>query len=106
MKILLLGEFSALHKNLKEGLVELGHEAVVAASGDGFKKVPVDISFDSNLPGVFGKIDRKLKPLYLLNKLNGFDVVQLVNPYPFRHKFFPTEYFYKKVKDLNDKFFY
>ena len=27
------GEFSALHKNLKEGLIELGHDAVVAAGG-------------------------------------------------------------------------
>lgn len=105
MKILLLGEFSALHKNLKEGLVELGHEAIVAASGDGFKKVPVDISFDSLLPGIIGKADRQLKPLYLLNKFSGFDVVQLVNPYPFRHKLFPTEFFYKKIKQLNDKFF-
>lgn len=105
MKILLLGEFSALHKNLKEGLVELGHEAVVAANGDGFKKVPVDISFDSFLPGLIGKVDRKLKPLYLMNKLSGFDVVQLVNPYVFNHMYFPTEYFYRKVRQSNDKFF-
>lgn len=105
MKILLLGEFSALHKNLKEGLVELGHEAMVAGSGDGFKKVPVDISFDSKLPGFFGKLDEKLKPLYSFNSLSGFDVVQLVNPYVFRKKFFPTEFFYNKVKNLNDKFF-
>jgi hypothetical protein len=28
MKILLLGEFSGLHNNLKDGLIELGHEVV------------------------------------------------------------------------------
>jgi hypothetical protein len=105
MKILLLGEFSALHKNLKEGLLELGHDAVVAASGDGFKKIPVDILFDSSLQGICGEIDRKLKPLFLLRKLSGFDIVQLVNPYAFYYKFFPTELFYKILKHLNDKFF-
>jgi hypothetical protein len=105
MKILLLGEFSALHKNLKEGLVELGHEAVVAATGDGFKKVPVDISFDTNLSGFWGRIDRKLKPLMLLNKLNGFDIVQLINAFFFYNKFFPAEYFYKKIQQKNNKFF-
>lgn len=105
MKILLLGEFSALHKNLKEGLVELGHEAVVAASGDGFKKVPVDISFDSNLPGILGKIDRKINSLVKLSSLKGYDVVQLVNPFVFYQKYFPTEYFYQKIQQQNNKFF-
>lgn len=38
MRILLLGEFSAFHKNLKEGLVALGHEVVLASHGDGWKK--------------------------------------------------------------------
>lgn len=33
MKILLLGEFSALHKNLKEGLNELGYEVDIASGG-------------------------------------------------------------------------
>ena len=37
MKILLLGDFSAVHKNLKDGLLELGHDVVLASDGDGFK---------------------------------------------------------------------
>lgn len=105
MKVLLLGEFSALHKNLKEGLLELGHEAVVAAHGDGFKKVPCEISLDSNLSGIFRKIDTRFKPFYKLKELTGFDIVQLVNPYVFRYKYFPTEFFYKKIEQSNQKFF-
>ena len=35
MRILLLGEFSALHKNLRDGLRELGHEAAVGLDGVG-----------------------------------------------------------------------
>jgi hypothetical protein len=105
MKILLLGEFSALHKNLKEGLLELGHEAVVAGNGDGFKKVPVDISFDSNLPSILGSIHRRLKPLLKTRLLRGFDVVQLVNPFVFKYKYFPVEYFLERIVENNKKFF-
>jgi hypothetical protein len=105
VKILLLGEFSALHKNLKEGLFELGHNAVVAAHGDGFKKVPCDVSLESNLAGVFRKIDNRLKPLYKLNQLTGYDVVQLINPFIFSSKFFPRNLFLKAIIERNEKFF-
>ena len=37
MKILLLGEYSAIHKNLREGLISLGHEVNLASNGDGWK---------------------------------------------------------------------
>ncbi|HGE5982512.1 TPA: glycosyltransferase, partial [Vibrio cholerae] len=78
MKILLLGEFSALHKNLKEGLVELGHDVTIAASGDGFKRIPADISFESNLSGILGKVQRRILPLLSLSEMKDFDVVQLI----------------------------
>lgn len=105
MKILLLGEYSALHKNLKEGLQQLGHEAVVASNRDGFKKISVDISLDSELPSIFGKFERKLKPLLSLDKMKGFDVAQLMNPFIFHPKYFPCRFFYQKIKDHNNKFF-
>ena len=104
MKILLLGEYSALHKNLKEGLQELGHDALVAASGDGFKKVPVDISFDSTLPSLLGRIARSLNHFTYLPKLKGFDVVQVINPF-ILHNRLPLEYFFKRIKSQNKKFF-
>ena len=43
MKILLLGEFSALHRDLCDGLLALGHDARVASTGDGWKAIPTDI---------------------------------------------------------------
>ena len=46
MKILLLGDYSAVHKNLKEGLCSLGHEVDFASNGDGWKKIPRDIDID------------------------------------------------------------
>lgn len=105
MKVLLLGEFSGLYKNLKEGLEELGHEAVTASAGDGFKKIPADIDFSSSAPGVLGKIHRKINPLFCVNDLKGYDVVQLVNPFIFYHRFFPNKYFYDRIIGQNDKFF-
>jgi glycosyltransferase involved in cell wall biosynthesis len=105
MKILLLGEFSALHKNLKEGLVELGHEAVVAGNGDGYKKIPSDISLNSNIPWKFGNIADRLKRLFLLNKFKYYDVVQLINPFIIHFKYFPKYYFIDKIIQNNAKFF-
>ncbi len=105
MKILLLGELSALHKNLKEGLLELGHEAIVAAMGDGFKKVPVDISFDSDMQGVLGKVIRRIKPLLYMQSMREFDVVQLINPFVFDMQYFPRDYFLDSLIKNNKKFF-
>ncbi|MEI6368693.1 MAG: glycosyltransferase [Nostocales cyanobacterium ELA608] len=105
MKILLLGEYSSLHQNLKEGLQKLGHEAIVASDGDGWRKVPCDISLHSKLPSIFGKLERRLKSLSSLNKMKGFDVAQLMNPFIFPPKYFPSRFFYQKIKDHNNKFF-
>ena len=86
MKILLLGEYSGLHNNLKGGLQELGHDVTLAASGDGFKKFPADIIFDSDKKGFAGKVERHLKYLSNLKKMTGYDMVQLVNPIVFNPK--------------------
>jgi hypothetical protein len=77
-KILLLGEYSGLHNNLKEGLIQLGHEVEVASSGDGKKNIKGDI--DLTLKSKY-----KIKNLKELNKIirefKGYDIVQFINPY-------------------------
>ncbi|MBQ4767924.1 glycosyltransferase [Pectobacterium versatile] len=87
MKILLLGEYSGLHNNLKNGLQELGHDVTLAASGDGFKNFPVDVSFDSLKKGYLGKFERLLKMYFNTRGLVGFDVVQIINPVLFSPRF-------------------
>lgn len=104
MKVLLLGEYSSLHMNLKEGLQELGCNVLVAGTGDGFKKVPVDISFDSSLPSVFGKISRSLNYFIGLPSLSSFDVVQAINPFLF-HRWMPTVFFFKTLRSQNKSLF-
>jgi len=100
MKILLAGEYSRLHNSLKEGLSQLGHTVKIISTGDGFKNYPSDYSvrpvwldtapgrwlrkavhrltdFD---PAAWEKYYRLQK---ILPDLPSFDVVQLINPYPF-----------------------
>ncbi len=84
MKILLIGEFSALHKYLKEGLIELGHEVVLAADGDKWKDIKGnDVTLMDKYDGKnkFLKLKKYLfSPYKNLSLFKGFDVVQLINP--------------------------
>jgi glycosyltransferase involved in cell wall biosynthesis len=99
MKILLVGEYSRLHNSLKEGLVALGHEVTLIATGDLFKKFPADIQLQRKYdhgPGrkwkiiVFKLTGIDLTSVALRRQFNqkkellkGYDVVQLINENPF-----------------------
>lgn len=87
MKILLLGEFSALHKNLKEGLVELGHDVTIASAGDGWKGIDGDINLGSKRGGLIGKFEKVFNILKAIPILKDYDVVQFVAPVLFTQKF-------------------
>ena len=104
MRILLFGDFSCVHKYLKEGLEELGHNALLVSTGDDFKNIPSDISLRIK-NNILGKIKGRIKPFLYLNKFYNYDVVQLINPYFLHHKFFPTFSYYKLLKLINKKFF-
>lgn len=101
MKILLIGEYNSSHRFLKDGLVKLGHEAVVVGLNDGFKDVDVDIEIKDffekswllkKLRSLFIKllaIDLySISILYQIKKLkqqlSGFDIVQVINETPFQ----------------------
>lgn len=77
-KVLLLGEFSGLHTNLKEGLLEFGYDVKIASSGDGQKKINGDIDLKANSTSQFG-IYKELKRK--ISEFKGYDVVQFINPY-------------------------
>lgn len=110
MKILLVGEYSRLHNSLKEGLISLGHEVFIIASGDNFKKYDVDYSLYPSILCDFW-LFRKIKNLIyftttvdleclekgirfyiFLPKFKNYDIVQLINSnaietYPFVSRF-------------------
>ncbi len=80
MRILLFGEYSGLHSNLKEGLIELGHDVTVVSSGEGWKNIKGDLNYSTNKKGLLGNIDKLFKLLRILPKLKNYDVVQLIAP--------------------------
>ena len=105
MKILLLGEFSSFHKNLAEGLRALGHDAIVAGDGDGYKNIHVDIKLDSTHQNFYGKLERNLKKVKFLSRIEGYDVVQLINPFFVNHNIPFLQKIYEQISVRNNKFF-
>lgn len=118
MKILLLGEYSRLHNSLKEGLIALGHEVVIVSNGDGFKNYPADYSIRPNWSNnkwvnyfrqiifkIFqfdiATLEQGIRFYFLLHKLKGFDVVQLINEQPIKTLRSFEKYFLNKIFKQN-----
>lgn len=104
MRVLLFGDHSALHSNLKKGLVKIGCDVVLASYGDAWKKVPRDISLSYG-SGVFGKVSRKVIPFWMLKEFSDYDVVQYINAFYVYHPFLPNRYFLKQIIGNNEKVF-
>ena len=106
MKVLLLGEFSGFHLNLKKALLSIGVDCKLASDGDLWKKIGgYDIELYPRKKNKFlDKMSKILYPLFIGKKnLRGFDVVQLVDPKIF-HPLINKKMF-KYIKKHNDKVF-
>ena len=108
MKIILIGEFSGLHNNLKEGLIELGHEVTLASTGDGWKKFSSDINWlPTRFKGRLGYVEYLLNQYNLSKKLKGFDVVQFISDYQlFDKRFGLDQICYSNIVKNNRKSFF
>jgi len=122
MKILLLGEYSNLHNSLKQALTNMGHEVLLVGNGDGFKKYETDILIKSYLADylLFKLITRLFLRIFkinmfeieiyvrakkIVNKLRGFDVVQLINENSFKTSPFLEIKLLKKIFKNNNNVF-
>lgn len=105
MRILLLGEFSSLHFNLKHGLQTLGHEVILASSGDGWKRIPNDIDLGTERKGLRGKFFKILKIVKALPKFKGFDIVQIIQPKVFSNSVILNYLVIKFILFFNKKLF-
>jgi len=81
MKIALIGEYSSLHKYLKDGLQKNGiSDVTLFSSGDGWKKIN---GYDVLLPSFNGNFFTKIKNIHKLKKIvkkvKNYDVVQLIS---------------------------
>lgn len=87
MKVLLMGEFSGLFTNLKNGLLELGVDCTLASIGDGWKKIPgadiplYKIEDKSYVKKFYNYI---VEPYMHKERFSGYDVVQMVYPVLFK----------------------
>ncbi len=80
MRVLLIGEFSGVHYNLKKGLAAYGIEVVLANTGDVFKQFPTDMIMQFAGTSGVKKIQNTLLELANLHKMKQFDVIQIMNP--------------------------
>ncbi len=104
MKILLIGDFSSLHLNLKKGLMECNHEVTLFSSGDGFKKIKSDIILKRG-KSKLGKFLYYYQLISLITKFKNFDVVQLISGEVFSSKFGLNKFLIKVLKRRNKKIF-
>lgn len=80
MKVLLVGEYSGVHNNLKTGLKKLGVDVLLISTGDTWKNFDSDIILHTS-----GNVLKKQIYNYILLQLNkrnmlNVDVVQFINP--------------------------
>lgn len=104
MRILLLGDFSSLYTNLKDGLEKLGHNVTLASTGDAWKNIDrdIDLTHMKNTPYF---ISKRVKPMIILKDLKNFDIVQFINPFYMRTKYFPNKFFFKSIAENSKKFY-
>ncbi len=105
MKILLVGEYSNVHNTLAQGLRRLGHNVTVVSDGDHWKNYPRDINLQRRS---LGKVDT-LRYLWdirrVWSKLEGYDVVQLINPVFLDLRAERLIPYYNRLRQRNGKLF-
>jgi len=124
VKILLTGEYSRLHNSLKEGLEALdsGIRAHVLAAGDDFKAYPADWPVRAQIlrgprwrwlrQGLYrtagfdpARLERAWRLKKILPALRNYDVVQLINPYPFETPLPLEKRFIRRLLSRNGRAF-
>lgn len=105
MKILLLGEYSGVHTILKTALVKLGHAVTLASDGDSFKNFEREIDLRGYGKNIYTRTLSRIAAEYnAVNRIKGYDVVQIINPLIFS-QFTPERTFFKRIKANNRKVF-
>lgn len=105
MKILLLGDYSSVNKNLKDGLKSLGHNVTLASNGDSWKKIPGadEVLFINKDKTIYDKVvERTIKPIFD-NRFSGYDIAQAINPTIFNWTCGTIPF--RKIIKNNKKFF-
>ncbi len=123
MKVLLIGEYSRLNNSLKEGLLANNHTIIIIGKGDGFKKFPIDINIEPKTIERFFILDKFRHLVYFITKIDlgiveslfrfytnrrkivNYDVVQLINEFPFKTTPFIDKLLLKYIFKNNKRVF-
>ena len=105
MKILLVGEYSNVHWTLAEGLRQLGHQVTVVSDGDHWKGYPRDIDLRRHSLGWLDTARYMFDIQRTWIHLQGYDVVQLINPVFLDLRAERILPFYKRLRRQNGKLF-
>ena len=121
MRILLVGEYSNLHNSLKAGLLANGHEVTLISTGDAFKKLPSDVLIQAKRIEESRILQTLRKGIFKLTKFDlatleigyraldwlvdqsQYDVIQLINEYPFKTPYFIEKRIVKRLRQLTPK---
>ena len=78
MKILFVGDYSGFHASLAEELRRRGHQCTVVSDGSTFMDTDRDITLHRQ-PGFVGSVKYLYNACRVIERLRGYDVVQLIN---------------------------
>ncbi len=105
IKVLLLGDYSSLHKYLSDGLKLMDDIQVeFVSNGDGWKKIDTAHRlYPTCHHGIRGLVDRLVIPFFVLKEFKNYDVVQFINPiiYPWIINYFAIKKIVKKNKVIS-----
>ncbi|MDP2163205.1 MAG: hypothetical protein Q8K21_03130 [Hydrogenophaga sp.] len=102
MKILLVGEASRVHRNLKIGLTSFGAECRHVTQSDSTSWREFDDTFAPAHSGVLGGLARNVSPFIKISRLDDYDVINFTNTITAVHgkytKYLDIPWFRKKTK--------
>lgn len=98
MKVLLIGEYSGVHNNLKKGLEELGVNVTLANTGDGYKKFKTNIRLKGSDDLPCSGLRNKVLERFNFFRMKKYDVIQFINP----NVLYLVNYNHKKIFELMD----
>ncbi len=90
MRILLIGDFSGAHYNLKLALKNRGHDVLLYSNKDAYKQIPTDRSFYIPKPNenrYIASLKVIISQLRVLKEIRRrYDIIQLIAHSPFHHR--------------------
>lgn len=100
MKILFVGDYSNFHVTLARELRRLGHDVTVMSSGSRCMDTARDIDI-SRKPGIVGSFSYLGRLFKLWPTLQGFDIVQIINPNFLDLRPGKIRYFFNELRKQN-----